>query len=70
MWWVWVNDFLDWLWCVVADVVVVWEGSVAMVVPHHPSFQTFPHHHYSSIHSTNHVPWWRCGCCVVEVAVW
>ena len=45
---VWVDDFLDWLWCVVADVVVVWEGSVAMVVPHHPSFQTFPHHHYSS----------------------
>ena len=36
---VWVNDFLDFLWCVVADVVVVWEGSVAMVVPHHPSFQ-------------------------------
>ena len=32
-----VDDFLDWLWCVVADLVVVWESGV--VVSHHPSYQ-------------------------------
>ena len=53
-----VDDFLDWLWCVVADLVVVWEGSV--VVSHHPSYQqpsrttTTPTHH---------------GCCVVSGGV-
>ena len=58
---VWV---LDWLWCCGGRGCGV-EGSV--VVPHHPSYHNLP-----APPSTppNHVPWWWCGCCVVEVVVW
>jgi len=64
---VWVNDFLDWLWCVVADVVVVWEGSV--VVPHHPSYHNLPATQHTTKPRTVVVVWLMCGSSGGEV-VW
>ena len=57
---VWV---LDWLWCCGGRGCGV-EGSV--VVPHHPSYHNLPAPPSTPL---NHVPWWWCGWCVVEVVV-